>query len=95
MVITGGTVTAPIIGKRVTYYGAPPAAGAPAPHDIEDARELLVSQRGQLAVYVRKAGRGDVTAAQQATQTRDEIARLKAQLRMWGQTVTDEPGDEG
>lgn len=84
----------PIIGKQINY-GAPPAAGAATQHDIEDAHELLGLQRGQLAVLAPKAGRGDAAAAQQVTQVRDEIARLKAQLRSWGQVVADEPGDEG
>lgn len=92
--VSGGTV-GNIIGDQRNYYGAPPAVGAPAPHDIEDARDLLTAQRGQLVVHLRKAARGDAAAVQQVTQTRDEIARLKAQLRSWGQTVMDEPGDEG
>jgi len=92
--VSGGSVGS-IIGQQRNYYGAPPAAGAPTPHDIEDARDLLALQRGQLAVHIRKAGRGDAGAAQQVSQTRDEIARLTAQLRAWGQAVADEPGDEG
>lgn len=92
--ISGGTVTGPIIGKQVNY-GAPPAAGAPARHDIEEARELLDLQRKTLALHLRRASRGDTAAAQQVAQAREEIARLKAQLRAWGQAVADEPGDEG
>lgn len=92
--ISGGTVGS-IIGEQRNYYGSSPAAGAPTQDDVQDMRELLALQRGQLAIHVRKAGRGDAAAAQQATQTQDEIARLKAQLRAWGQMVADEPGDEG
>jgi len=92
--VTGGAVGS-IIGDQRNYYGAPPAAGAPAQHDVEDARELLSLQRQNLALHARRAARGDAAAAQQVAQARDDIARIKAQLRGWGQQVADDPGDEG
>ncbi|MCS6883037.1 MAG: hypothetical protein RMK84_18870 [Oscillochloridaceae bacterium] len=93
--VSGGSVGS-IVGKQVTYYGAPSTSGAvPGQDDVDEARELLGLQRQNLAAYARRAARGDTEAARQAAAARDEIARLKAQLRRWGQSVADEPGDAG
>ena len=50
--IAGGTVGR-IIGEQRNDSGSSPAAGALAQHDIGDARDLLVLQRGQRAIQLR------------------------------------------
>lgn len=90
--ITGGTVGS-IVGKQTNYYVAPAPGGAPAQHEVEEARKLLDLQRQALSLHARRAARGDAEAVRQVAQAREEIARLKAQLQVWGQVVYDEPGD--
>jgi hypothetical protein len=92
--VSGGHVGS-IIGSQHTYGTSAPAPSAPPTQDdIDDAAEALDLKRRELANANRRAARGVSEAAPQVAQARSEIRRLKAQLRGWGQTVVDAPGDE-
>lgn len=86
-----GTMSAPIIGSQHNYYAAQSVPGQDA---IEDAESDLVIQRQHAAKARRRVAQGDASANQSLTQACAEIHRLKAQLRGWGRTVRDEPGDD-
>lgn len=90
--VSGGSVGS-IIGRQTNYGNTGASAPALSQDEIDEYRDLLTSQRGLLATYLRQAQRGNAEGTQRAQETRTEIQRLKDQFRAWGVSVTDEPGD--
>lgn len=69
------------------------------PQDIQHQRQLLAIHRGNIAKLSNQISYyGGPTSAplhmlNNIEDTRAEVARIKALLRGWGETVPDEPGD--